>query len=907
MGLIACIISTANDLEPAVSAVRVTRGEVTCADAGAWPGAGLLAAGSGDGQLRLWRWQRGAGWTDEKATRAHRYGVTCARFSEGGRLLASAGVDGAARIWAARELTERRELAAPDAAAARALVWAGGRLAVGHDDGAVRVWTSSGALLCCVRPHEGAVHALATLSANALLLTGCTEGVLKVFDFDERERDILLCASKSAMQTFASFSANALLLTGCTEGVLKVFDFDALTKSGIDGGSGPPPLIWEDGAHDLGLACAASAHKMAATGGRDGRIRLWTVLGGGRERRVVPDGVLTGHTDAVTALYWARDMLASASQDRTARIWDPQSSSCVRVLHAHKRYLTAVVVAADLRYIITGSNDKSVRTWSLGSFSIDDDIEPECNPMSHFALGDLEGIGPVDDAAILEGEELEDNIGSETTKSVCVWTESCGTAVNCIAASGDLFAAACSDGWVRIYQVSADGSRVVHVRSLDAHTYPAMAVDFGAGGDLLLSAGLDASVRLWDVKSGCELATLMAEGVCGEGAGGGGVRGARLSPRRLLLASDNGAAAVWDIDPLTNDPTHVYGDMAEAATCCCWAGGDLLAVGGAAGDLRLCRPPPDAAEICCQTDAHDLGVLSCDFAPDFEDGEYILASGGRDALVKLWRAGTGLKLLSSLPAHAGAVHTVRWGGNVGGARVLATGGADRWARVWRVSGGRAVPLAAVAARGAGGAGAVQPMGQCLVVGSLSGELALWSLPSAALSEDDAAEPREWVGPAVARWITEYVTRYPGSTISLEDEIQLLERVREAALTGARLLDDPLEELLEALGCGGDDEDESELTTRLRDEILWLRRDLLPYDVEASAPHALRCPLSHRVVREPVRAADGFTYDRATLSECLLAQGDDMRSPMTGRRLVSALVEPNYGVREQLKLLYAEYR
>lgn len=40
--------------------------------------------------------------------------------------------------------------------------------------------------------------------------------------------------------------------------------------------------------------------------------------------------------------------------------------------------------------LFSGSNDKSVCTWSLGSFSQNDDLEPACNPLVHFALGDLE-------------------------------------------------------------------------------------------------------------------------------------------------------------------------------------------------------------------------------------------------------------------------------------------------------------------------------------------------------------------------------------------------------------------------------------------------------------------------------------------------------------------------------------
>lgn len=113
-------------------------------------------------------------------------------------------------------------------------------------------------------------------------------------------------------------------------------------------------MLWEDGAHDLGVLCATALARGAATGGHDGRVRVWRVAGGGRGRRVLAGATLTGHAAAVTALRWARGVLASASLDRTARLWDADAAACVRVLHAHSRYLTCVALADDLRYMVTG-------------------------------------------------------------------------------------------------------------------------------------------------------------------------------------------------------------------------------------------------------------------------------------------------------------------------------------------------------------------------------------------------------------------------------------------------------------------------------------------------------------------------------------------------------------------------
>lgn len=132
---------------------------------------------------------------------------------------------------------------------------------------------------------------------------------------------------------------------------------------GAEGDAGPAPLLWVDGAHDLGALCADSSEAgVVATGGQDGRVRLWRSEepeGAGCQRTLQEWGTpLEGHANAVTALCWGTgvdgmEVLASASLDRTARLWSADGD-CLCVLHAHLRYLTCISLEANMRFIITG-------------------------------------------------------------------------------------------------------------------------------------------------------------------------------------------------------------------------------------------------------------------------------------------------------------------------------------------------------------------------------------------------------------------------------------------------------------------------------------------------------------------------------------------------------------------------
>lgn len=128
----------------------------------------------------------------------------------------------------------------------------------------------------------------------------------------------------------------------------------------------PAALASMDNVHDLGALCADATEdgRLCATGGQDALVRLWHT----RTQDGWPHGLLEGgssargHAAAVTALRWAgwgpHALLASASLDRTARLWLPDGPTlrCVRVVHAHPRYLTCVVLAYDMRYMLTGKH-----------------------------------------------------------------------------------------------------------------------------------------------------------------------------------------------------------------------------------------------------------------------------------------------------------------------------------------------------------------------------------------------------------------------------------------------------------------------------------------------------------------------------------------------------------------------
>ncbi|KAK6943661.1 WD40 repeat [Dillenia turbinata] len=78
-----------------------------------------------------------------------------------------------------------------------------------------------------------------------------------------------------------------------------------------------------------------------------------------------------GHLDDILDLSWSKSqLLLSSSMDKTVRLWDMESRSCLK-LFAHNDYVTCIQFnPVDERYFISGSLDAKVRIWSISAHSV---------------------------------------------------------------------------------------------------------------------------------------------------------------------------------------------------------------------------------------------------------------------------------------------------------------------------------------------------------------------------------------------------------------------------------------------------------------------------------------------------------------------------------------------------------
>ena len=174
------------------------------------------------------------------------------------------------------------------------------------------------------------------------------------------------------------FSGNEQwLATGCAGGRLSIWHLSAENQS-------PTKAFSHQDAHDLGVNSCAFHTDLElitlATGGNDSLVNIWMI----ESKQLTRRKQLAGHGGPVMCVRYASDgrLMASASGDKSARIWDSRSYRCLAILDQHHRYVSSCAFSSPDSRLFATVSENSVSVWKLDLEGQQMDSSPLLIPIS---------------------------------------------------------------------------------------------------------------------------------------------------------------------------------------------------------------------------------------------------------------------------------------------------------------------------------------------------------------------------------------------------------------------------------------------------------------------------------------------------------------------------------------------
>lgn len=286
---------------------------------------------------------------------------------------------------------------------------------------------------------------------------------------------------------------------------------------------------------------------------------------------------LEGHEDTITSVVCSADgqRLATASRDRTVKIWDYHTGGCLLTLKGHDKTVGSVAFSADCQKVVSSSSDGTVKIWdarvgnclqtlrcqsykwSWATLSPDGKLAATISETDDLIIWNLTGaFSHILDvpiygfliAAVFSADSRQ--FALVYSNEVHIWDVATNTRFRTLAGrfiaadntavfspNGQQFASYVYEKEIRIWSIETGGLIKILPRS-----EAAVAVVFSPDGLRIASALGDKTIKIWDTITGNRLQTIH------------GLNHTLLSVafskngRELASASSEGVARIWNLD-----------------------------------------------------------------------------------------------------------------------------------------------------------------------------------------------------------------------------------------------------------------------------------------------------------------------------------------------------------------------
>ncbi|PIK43290.1 putative transducin beta-like protein 3 [Apostichopus japonicus] len=327
----------------------------------------LLFSASSDSVIRVWNLKTGK---CEYQLTKHYSAVTSFSFNQDATLLFSTGRDSVVTIWDLNNFTARRTIPVFEPLEA---------LLVLPNDKHSLSW------------HW--IHLVNTLSLVVGKMVGNNDEILDVKFLGAGESHLAVASNSDQLRVFELSTLNCQILTGHTDIIIAIDVFkkgSMLVSSSKDNSV----RLWQMNGEDNTLRCVAVgkghthsvlsvtasrlSRKFFVSGGEDMTFKVWRIPSELRKEAVSKDVTSLSvsftekaHDKSINSLAISPNdkLLATGSQDRSAKLWHLEQEKFLGSFRGHKRGIWCVQFSPTDQALATSSADGTIKIWSISDFT----------------------------------------------------------------------------------------------------------------------------------------------------------------------------------------------------------------------------------------------------------------------------------------------------------------------------------------------------------------------------------------------------------------------------------------------------------------------------------------------------------------------------------------------------------